>query len=91
MSVHNTNRTKWDMKINTILEHLEAGKSVTYTIRRLRGYLHGDASLVFQPHDYFLGANNIQHRLKCFRFDEKPYDNPRWNVGNGDRLVAHVQ
>jgi len=46
----------------------------------LRGYLHGDASLVFTPHDVKIGEINIAHKLKCFRFDEKPYDNARWTV-----------
>jgi hypothetical protein len=68
------------MKPKTILKNLLAGQQVTYTIRRLRGYLHGDASLVFKPADAKIGENNIAHRLQCFRYDEKPYDNPRWAV-----------
>lgn len=70
------------MKPATILKHLEAGETVKYTVRRLRGYLHGDASLVFRPADKRIGEINIAHRLKCFRFDEKPYDNTRWEVGH---------
>jgi hypothetical protein len=68
------------MRPATILKHLLDGKTVTYTIRRLRGYLHGDASFVFKPADAKIGVNNIEHKLKCFRFDEKPYDKPRWSV-----------
>ena len=66
------------MQPKTILKHLEAGKTVTYTIRRLRGFTTGDASFVLRPQDKVIGLINIAHRLKCFRFDEKPYDNPRW-------------
>jgi len=68
------------MQAKSILKHLIEGKTVTYTIRRLRGYLHGDASLVFRPEDAKIGEINIAHKLKCFRFDEKPYDQPRWNT-----------
>lgn len=68
------------MFVKTILKQLQAGKTVTYTVRRLRGYLHGDASLVFRPVDAKIGLNNLQQRLSNFRFDEKPYDNPRWHV-----------
>lgn len=64
----------------TILKNLQAGKIVSYTILRLRGYVCGDASLVFYPEDAAIGLNNIEHKLKCFRFDEKPYDSPRWTV-----------
>jgi len=64
----------------TILRHLQEGKTVTMTLRRLRGYIHGDASLVFKPEDAIIGEINIAHKLKCFRFDEKPYDNVRWAV-----------
>lgn len=63
-----------------ILAALLAGQTVTYTVRRLRGYLHGDASLVFAPQDASIGTTNIAHKLKCFRFDEKPYDNSRWSA-----------
>lgn len=68
------------MQPKTILKRLAEGKTVTYTIRRLRGYLHGDASLVFVPKDIAIGEINIAHRLKCFRNDEKPYDQSRWKV-----------
>lgn len=68
------------MKPKTILRHLQKGERVRYTIRRLRGYLHGDISLEFRPADAVIGENNIAHKLKCFRFDEKPYDTPRWEV-----------
>jgi hypothetical protein len=64
----------------TILAALLAGKTVTYTVRRLRGYLHGDISLVFKPADASIGEINIKHKLKCFRFDEKTYENSRWEV-----------
>ena len=63
-----------------ILEALQAGKTVTYTVRRLRGYLHGDASFVFKPQDASIGVINIKHKLKCFRHDEAPYDKPRWDA-----------
>lgn len=68
------------MRPKAILAALLAGKTVTYTVRRLRGYLHGDASFVLTPADAVIGENNIAHKLKCFRFDEKPYDNTRWAV-----------
>lgn len=68
------------MQPKTIMKRLAEGKTVTYTIRRLRGYLHGDASLVFMPRDMVIGESNIAHRLKCFRFDEKPYDLARWSI-----------
>lgn len=68
------------MSPKQILKALADGKVVTYTVRRLRGYLHGDASFVLQPADVTIGVSNIGHKLKCFRFDEKPYDNPRWQV-----------
>lgn len=71
------------MKPKTILKHLAANKTVTYTVRRLRGYLFGDASLVLTPKDIAIGEINIAHKLKCFRFDEKPYDQPRWTVSGG--------
>lgn len=66
------------MRPASIMKELALGKTVTYTIRRLRGYLWGDASLVFTPKDIVIGEHNVAHKLKCFRFDEKPYDNPRW-------------
>ena len=68
------------MRPKAILAALLAGKTVTYTVRRLRGYLHGDASFTFAPQDASIGESNIAHKLKCFRFDEKPYDQPRWDV-----------
>lgn len=68
------------MQAKTILAHLQAGRTVNYTVRRLRGYTHGDASLIFKPEDARIGENNIAHKLKCFRFDEKPYDKPRWEA-----------
>jgi hypothetical protein len=69
-----------NMRPKRILQTLEEGNTVTCTVRRLRGCLHGDASLVFRPQDRVIGLNNIAHRLQCFRFDEKPYDKPRWTV-----------
>lgn len=68
------------MHAKTILEKIKSGKVVTYTIRRLRGYLHGDASLVFQPKDAIIGVQNIALQLTNFRLDESPYDKPRWEV-----------
>lgn len=68
------------MRPTTIMKHLEDGKVVVYTILRYRGYTSGDASLMFRPQDKAIGVNNIEHRLKCFRFDEKPYGKPRWEV-----------
>lgn len=68
------------MSPKQILKALTEGKVVTYTVRRLRGYIHGDASFVFQPADKVIGTINIAHKLKCFRFDERPYDNARWAV-----------
>lgn len=68
------------MSPKQILKALQEGKTVTLTVRRLRGYLHGDASFVFKPEDACIGIINIKHKLKCFRFDEKPYDNVRWAV-----------
>ena len=68
------------MQPKTIVGHLQAGRTVTYTVRRLRGYTHGDASLKFLPGDVKIGQNNIAHKLSCFRFDEKPYDKPRWEA-----------
>lgn len=62
------------------MKHLFAGKTVTYTVCRLRGYLHGDASLVFRPEDLVIGVQNIHNHLRNFRLDEKPYNNPRWEV-----------
>jgi hypothetical protein len=68
------------MRPKTILRHLQAGRTVTYTVRRLRGYLHGDAILVIKPQDAAHGLNNITMWLRNFRFDEKPYDKPRWKA-----------
>ncbi len=68
------------MKPKQIMKALQSGKTVTYTIRRLRGYTTGDASFVMKPEDAIIGEINIAHKLKCFRFDEKPYDKPRWSV-----------
>jgi hypothetical protein len=64
-----------------ILKALEAGQTVTYIVRRRRGVISGDAAFVFKPEDASIGVINIAHKLKCFRFDEKPYDQPRWIVG----------
>lgn len=61
-----------------ILKALLDGKTVTYTVRRLRGYLHGDASFTFKPEDATIGVINIAHKLQCFRHDERPFDKPRW-------------
>lgn len=62
-----------------ITKALSAGRTVTYTVRRLRGFLSGPASIAFKPSDGQAGdLINVTHRLKCFRFDEKPYDQPRW-------------
>lgn len=69
---------------STILNHLKNGKTVTYKICRLRGYLCGDSSLLFTPKDVMIGEINISHKLKCFRFDEKPYNNPRWIISEQD-------
>lgn len=74
------------MQPKTILKQLQSGNKVIYTIRRLRGYLHGDASLEFHPQDAKIGENNIAHRLKCFRNDEKPYDNARWETKETDKF-----
>ena len=68
------------MHIKTIIENLKLGKTVTYRIRRLRGYLWGNAELVFQPSDLAVGESNLSDRLRNFRFDEKPYDQPKWEV-----------
>ena len=68
------------MTPNQIIAQLGQGKTVKYTVRRLRGYTHGDASIAFTPKDSSIGAINLAHMLKCFRFDEKPYDNPRYEV-----------
>ena len=56
------------------------GNTVTLRIRKLRGYTHGFTSVSFTPLDGKNGSAHIQHRLKCFRFDEKPYDNPVWTI-----------
>ncbi len=56
------------------------GSTVSLRIRRLRGYVHGFTSITFTPLDGEHGIPHIAHRLKCFRFDEKPYDNPTWTV-----------
>ena len=63
-----------------ILDRLEQGQTVTYTVRRLRGYLHGDNHLVFQLKDKVIGLDNITKRLRNFSFDEKPYDQPLWTT-----------
>ena len=68
------------MSPKQILKALTEGKIVTYTVRRLRGFTFGDASFVFRPVDKVIGTINIAHKLKCFRFDERPYDNARWAV-----------
>ena len=65
------------MQPKTIQKLINEGKTVTYTVRRLRGYLHGDASLVFYKNN---NLHNIERELRNFRFDEKPYDQPRWTV-----------
>jgi len=70
------------MTPKSILKALLAGKQVKYTVRRLRGYLHGYASLVFKSADAVIGENNIADKLKNFRLDEKPYDKPDWTTEN---------
>lgn len=76
------------MFVKTILKHLQAGRQVTYTVRRLRGYLHGEATLVFLPKDAEIGANNLQMILDNFRHDEAPYDKPQWVVEDSAYEVA---
>lgn len=66
------------MSPKQVLKSLLAGNTVTYTVRRLRGYTHGDASFTFLSADAGIGIINIKHKLKCFRQDERPYDLPRW-------------
>lgn len=69
------------MRIQGIVKALQAGKSVYYTIRRRRGYLHGDKTLVIRPEDLeAVGKEEINRRLRNFRRDEAPYDKPRWTI-----------
>ena len=69
------------MSNKQILAALAQGLTVCYRVRILRGYTHGYRTLIFKPTE--TGANNpenIKHRLKCFRADEKPYDNAAWHT-----------
>jgi hypothetical protein len=76
-----------------IVRCLKEGNTVTYRVRILRGYLWGYRGIAFKPDEWLpLGDTvaqiNIDHRLKCFRFDERPYDKPEWTVEKGENHAS---
>lgn len=76
------------MYAKTILKNIQAGKTVEYKIRRLRGYLWGYTSLFFKPEDAHIGVNNIEYLLTNFRRDEMPYDKPVWIVHHDSLAIT---
>lgn len=86
------------MRPKKIVSLMDEGKIVIYRVRRLRGYLQGWAVLVFAGFEMLTdrpvitsrSVVDIQHKLDCFRFDEKPYDSPVWHVCNSSKQEKHL-